>query len=907
MNSTLGFNTLLVANRGEIACRIIRGAASLGLQTVAVFSDPDRGAPHVRLADRSVRLGPAAPADSYLRADAIVEAALATGAQAVHPGYGFLSEDAAFARAVETAGLVFVGPTPGQLELFGEKHAARRAAASADVPLLPGSGLLASVEEALGAAEAIGFPVMLKATGGGGGIGIQPCADASQLEAKFDAVRRVAQAGFRTAGIYLERLVSSARHIEVQIVGDGRGEVVVLGDRDCSLQRRHQKVIEEAPAPGLPDHVRATLASSSARLAESVSYRSAGTVEFLYDPGREEAAFLEVNARLQVEHPVTEAVWGADLVAAMLRLAGGDRTVLSELARLQPGGHAVEARIYAEDPAKDYLPSAGLITRASFPDDVRVDTWVESGTEVTTAYDPLLAKVIAVDVDRSCAFARLSDALGAVRLDGIETNLDLLRAAVTAPALVDVTHTTATLSALTPQTTRIDVLRGGTQTTVQDWPGRLGYWHVGVPPSGPMDDRSFRWANRALGNGQGAPALEITLTGPALHFAGPTAICLTGAAAEARLDGQPVAMWAPVTIPAGGVLDIGPVGPPGLRTYLAVAGGFQVPAYLGSASTFVLGGFGGHAGRALRAGDVLRPATPAPAVPAGPAHELGRAALTATQAAGVLKLQSQLGEGIELAVTPGWAARDPQRALDLALELPERVAVADGRRLILFFDEFQELASERRPYGDPDQITQRMRAVFQRSTSVSYLFAGSLEHVMRDLFSPSQRAFSGFGSFHPLRPITSADWRTGLTERFAADDCTIVPAALERLIELGEGHPRATMRIAQQTHLVSVQLGQRAIDLDLVALGFQAALNGDLPTMEQTVEQIRRLHKNALIVARAIAEGHPAPRRLSPAIRDRVLNLLARAGVVEHVARGDWRIVNPLLKEYLRTFYTDHV
>ncbi len=281
------------------------------------------------------------------------------------------------------------------------------------------------------------------------------------------------------------------------------------------------------------------------------------------------------------------------------------------------------------------------------------------------------------------------------------------------------------------------------------------------------------------------------------------------------------------------------------------------------------------------------------------ARELGRAALTATQAAGVLKLQSQLGEGIELAVTPGWAARDPQRALDLALELPERVAVADGRRLVLFVDEFQELASERRPYGDPDQITQRMRAVFQRSTSVSYLFAGSLEHVMRDLFAPSQRAFSGFGSFHPLRPITSADWRTGLTERFAADDCTIDTVALERLIELGQGHPRATMRIAQQTHLVSVQLDEQAIDLDLVALGYEAALNGDLPTMEQSVEQIRRLHKNALVVARAIAEGRPAPRRLAPAIRDRVLNLLARAGIVEHVARGDWRIVNPLLAEYL--------
>ncbi len=281
------------------------------------------------------------------------------------------------------------------------------------------------------------------------------------------------------------------------------------------------------------------------------------------------------------------------------------------------------------------------------------------------------------------------------------------------------------------------------------------------------------------------------------------------------------------------------------------------------------------------------------------ARELGRAALTAAQSAAVLKLQGQFGEAIELAVTPGWAAQDPQRALDLALELPERVAVADGRRLILFFDEFQELASERRPYGDPDLVTKRMRAVFQQSSSVSYLFAGSIEHVMRDLFSPQQRAFSGFGGFHALRPIAAEDWLKGLGERFEADDCTVQPAALARIVELGAGHPRATMRVAQQTHLVSVQLDQRLIDLDLVQLGYRAALDGDLPTMEQTVEQIRRLHKNALQVARAIAMGHPAPRRLPPAIRDRVLKLLLRAGIVEHVARGDWRIVNPLFRDYL--------
>jgi uncharacterized protein len=282
------------------------------------------------------------------------------------------------------------------------------------------------------------------------------------------------------------------------------------------------------------------------------------------------------------------------------------------------------------------------------------------------------------------------------------------------------------------------------------------------------------------------------------------------------------------------------------------------------------------------------------------ARELGRAALSATQSAAVLKMKGQLGEAVELAITPGWAAQDPQRALDLALDLPEHVAKADGRRLIVFFDEFQELANERHPYGDPDLVTKRMRAAFQRSTSVSYLFAGSIEHVMRDLFAPGKRAFSGFGGFHALRPIETDDWRRGLLDRFAADDCTVEPAALERLIELGSGHPRATMRIAQQTHLVSIQLERHEVDLDLIELGYTAALESDIPTMEQTVEHIRRLHKNALAVARALAAGDPVPRRLAPAIRDRVLKLLLRAGVVEHVARGDWRIVDPLFAIYLR-------
>jgi hypothetical protein len=281
------------------------------------------------------------------------------------------------------------------------------------------------------------------------------------------------------------------------------------------------------------------------------------------------------------------------------------------------------------------------------------------------------------------------------------------------------------------------------------------------------------------------------------------------------------------------------------------------------------------------------------------ARSAGRAALSAAQGEAVLRMAGELGEGIELALTPGLAARDPERSLDLALELPERVAVADGRRVVVFFDEFQELASARRPYGDPDAVLNRMRAIFQRSTSVSYLFAGSIEHVMRDLFAPSRRAFSGFGSFYSLRPIEPQEWRRGLAERFAADGCTVPDAALGRIVELGAGHPRATMRIAQQAHLVSLELGTREIGLELVELGFQRALEGDRPTMEQVVERIRLLHKQGLLVARTVAAGDPLPRHIAPGVRDRVLKQLRDAGVLEHESHGRWRVFDPLLRHYL--------
>ena len=609
-------DVVLIANRGEIARRVIRAARALGMRTVAVYSDADRAAPHVREAETAVRLGPAPARESYLRADAILDAALGSGAGLIHPGYGFLSENAAFARSVENAGLRFVGPRPDHIADFGEKHTARRIAQRAGVPMLAGTGLLSSVDEAVAEAERIGLPVMVKATGGGGGIGMQACGTVDEVRDAFERVGSLARQNFGTTGVFAERLVRPARHVEVQLFGDGRGRVAVLGDRDCSLQRRNQKVVEEAPAPALPGHVRELLHTSARDLAAAVDYRSAGTVEFVYDPVREEASFLEVNTRLQVEHPVTEAVFGVDLVELMLRLArdGADGLPTRLFDRPPvPVGHAVQARVYAEDPAKDSQPSPGLVTRAVFPSDldgVRVDGWIETGLEVSPNYDPLLAKVIATAPDRGAALDLLGEALDKSRVDGVVTNLGLLRALTDTDDVRAAVHSTSTLDAATDPEPRIDVLTPGTMTTVQDLPGRIGYWQVGVPPSGPFDPVSLTEANLAVGNPRTAPGLEITATGPVLRFSDPAVVCLTGAPVEAAVDGAPVPQWEPVDVPAGATLTVGTARGPGLRTYLAVRGGIDVPPYLGSAATFTLGGFGGHAGRALVAGDVLRVSSP---------------------------------------------------------------------------------------------------------------------------------------------------------------------------------------------------------------------------------------------------------------------------------------------------------
>ncbi|OIQ86366.1 acetyl-/propionyl-coenzyme A carboxylase alpha chain [mine drainage metagenome] len=598
------FNKVLIANRGEIACRIMRTLKRMGVASVAVYSEVDANARHVLEADQAVCVGPAPAAESYLNVERILAAAKATGAQAIHPGYGFLSENPAFAESCETAGIAFIGPTPQQMRDFGLKHTARELAESCGLPLLPGTGLLADAMHAKAEAARIGYPVMLKSTAGGGGIGMQLIWSEDQLTEAFESVQRLSRANFKEGGIYLEKYVQAARHIEVQIFGDGKGEVISLGERDCSVQRRNQKVIEETPAPNISDRVRSRLWQAAEKLGRALGYRSAGTVEFVYDNDSGEFYFLEVNTRLQVEHGVTELVCGLDLVEWMVRLAANELLPLAQYIH-QPQGHAIQVRLYAEDPNKNFQPCSGVLTEVKFPDGARIDAWVEKGSEVSPFYDPLLAKVLVHATDRDAAVEKLRDVLARTRLAGIETNLEYLRQVLADSVFPAGRQVTRYLNGFHYRPASIDVLEPGVQSTVQDYPGRLGYWAVGVPPSGPMDHLAFRLANRLAGNDEGAAALELTLVGPTLRFNCDAVIALAGAPMVAELDGTPLGVWQSHAVRAGSVLRLGSIQGAGCRTYLAVQGGFDVPDYLGSKSTFTLGQFGGHGGRTLRVGDVV--------------------------------------------------------------------------------------------------------------------------------------------------------------------------------------------------------------------------------------------------------------------------------------------------------------
>jgi acetyl-CoA carboxylase biotin carboxylase subunit len=418
---------LLVANRGEIAVRIIRSARELDIPTVAIYSTADADSLAVELADEAVCVGPPAAAESYLVIRNVIGAAEVTGCTAVHPGYGFLSENASFARACADNGITFVGPSPEVMERMGDKVDAKLAAIEAGLPVLPGSdGPVASVEAAVAAAEAAGFPVLLKAAAGGGGRGMRRVETAEELPSAFEVAQMEAQAAFSDGSLYVEKLLEGARHVEVQIMADGLGGVLVAGDRECSIQRRHQKLLEEAPAPNLPDATRAAMHEACLRAARVWGYRSAGTMEFLVDAAGN-FYFLELNARLQVEHPVTELVSGLDLVAEQLRIAQGGVLSLTGVAPV--AGAAIECRINAEDPARDFMPAAGRLRefRIAQGPGIRVDTYCRPGMLVPPYYDSLVAKLCMWAADRPRAVARMARALDETVIEGIATTLDLHR------------------------------------------------------------------------------------------------------------------------------------------------------------------------------------------------------------------------------------------------------------------------------------------------------------------------------------------------------------------------------------------------------------------------------------------------------------------------------------------------
>nr|VWO94486.1 N/A [Ganoderma boninense] len=568
-NPAYPHHKLLIANRGEIAVRILRTAKRLGIHTIAVYTRSDATAPHVVLADEVAPLrpddaDPVSNARGYLDGAAIVAICRERGATLLHPGYGFLSEDARFAREVRGAGVAWLGPQPETIEAMGLKHSARDLAREVDVPLVPGSrGLLQDVDGAVACAEEMGFPVMLKSTAGGGGMGLVVCGTAAELRARFPSIKARAQTLFKNDGLFIERYYPAARHVEVQVFGDGAGHAIHMGERECSIQRRHQKVIEEAPSPFMLRHpnVREKMCDAAVRLAKHVKYESAGTVEFLVDDATGGFFFLEMNTRLQASPPLSIS------------------------------------------PSNGYFkPCPGVLQQVNFPDAewLRVDSWVETGTTITPYFDPLACKLIVTGSTRAEAIERLQEALDRTEMYGPPNNVQYLRAVCASERFLSGEATTSFLSAFTFVPSAFTVLSASLETTVQDYPGRrIG---LGIPRSGPMDSLAFRIANILAGNDPGTEGLELTLTGCRLLFHTTAVVAVTGAPAKVTVDGKEVRMWERLIVPAGAKFAVGTAQQNGMRSYLAIRGGFpEIPKYLRSKSTSM--GMGGYQGRALTAGD----------------------------------------------------------------------------------------------------------------------------------------------------------------------------------------------------------------------------------------------------------------------------------------------------------------
>jgi len=599
--------TILIANRGECACRIIKTCKALGVKVVGVYMEQDAQSNHVMECDDLVKVS------SYVNIEEIVQAAKSTNADAVLPGYGFLAENADFAKALEAEGVKFCGPSVECLDIFGDKHKARKLAAQLNIPTVPGSPVIKDLDDAIRYADALSYPLLIKASAGGGGIGIFLCKSVEDLKENYQTAMDLGAKYFANADVFLEKFVEGARHVEVQVFGDGKGNVTDFGERECSVQRRNQKLIEECPSPSISEEFRSRILRCSRDLCSALKYECAGTVEFVVD-SYDNFYFIECNPRLQVEHGVTEMVYGIDIVELMLRQINEKTAIpFEELERMGGGaGHAIQVRVYAEDALNDFRPCPGVIYDVEFPTHIagsRFDSWVMRGTEITPFYDSLIVKILQWDRNRGKCIETLLKSMSQTKLTGTTNLLDFLTQFVATEDFRGGHVSTSVLESFNFVSDVVQVLSPGLQSTVQDYPGRTkqGLWRIGVPPSGPMDHLSLRTANRVVGNPNGASALEFCTIGPKLRFLADTVIAVAGATFSFTLNGEDVPMYTPIAVKGGDVVEVGKcTGEFGLRCYLAVRGGFDVPSYLGSRSTFLGGKFGGFQGRTLRKMDSIK-------------------------------------------------------------------------------------------------------------------------------------------------------------------------------------------------------------------------------------------------------------------------------------------------------------
>ncbi|XP_065680442.1 uncharacterized protein LOC124806726 isoform X1 [Hydra vulgaris] len=603
---------ILIYNRGEIACRILRTCQKLGIQTVGIYTPEDQFSSHIKETDFKIELPPGDLSLNYLNVDFIIEKSLKLNVTAVHPGYGFVSESAEACLKFENAGIIWIGPSATNIVDFSSKHISKNIAKSCGVPITD-YAIVESVESCLKESEIVGYPVILKLSSGGGGIGMYRCKNKSDVLKYFPLVELKTKSVFKDSKILIEKFLSNCHHIEIQIIGDGNGHVISLAERECSIQRRNQKLIEEAPSPFLSQETRQKMCSDAIKLAQFVSYRSVGTVEFLVDDSKpNEYFFLEVNARLQVEHAVTEMLFDVDLVEIMIKLACFSVPKISLKNIRQNKGHSIEVRIYAEDCLNSFMPSCGQLTHVYFAQDnvnTRIETWIENGTVISPLYDPLLAKVICFAQTREKCLKKLLKCLKKTVIQGVNTNLEFLTEVLKHELFIKGKTLTSFLNNFSYDSYTAQVLEPGMYSTIQDYPGRVGYWNIGIPPSGPMDNRNFRIANYLVENDFKAAGIEILHDCLVLKFNCNSLIAVTGASAQVKINNTSFNMYESIFVPKNGILEIRLDNKQsnfaGCRVYLAIQGGCQTMPYLGSRSTFPSGNFGGLNGTTLKMFDTI--------------------------------------------------------------------------------------------------------------------------------------------------------------------------------------------------------------------------------------------------------------------------------------------------------------